>query len=219
MQNPVYAGVNPEKWTEGKPVRCKFDGLVSIDLFNKANRGKLTIRERRGEIEIVRRRPADHLLKKGVRNPDFPYKRLVMCPECEKPLFGSASRGKLGKYYPAYHCNKRGHYFRVPKKDFDTTIHDFVKSLAVSPEYIDALESAVLDEWSKRQQQNQKDDVDIDTKLTALRTESALAIDKIKYLKSETAIKYMEEELMKLEEQMTQLLSLVRPMHRLEKQL
>lgn len=61
--------------------------------------------------------------------------------------------------------------------------------------------------WNKRQLQNQKDDVDIDAKLTELRTESALAIDKIKYLKSETAIKYTEEELMKLEEQMTKLLN------------
>lgn len=41
VENPVYAGVNPEKWTQGNPVKCKFDGLVSVELFNAANRGKL----------------------------------------------------------------------------------------------------------------------------------------------------------------------------------
>ena len=30
----LYAGVNTEKWTGDKPVKCKFDGIVSID-YNK----------------------------------------------------------------------------------------------------------------------------------------------------------------------------------------
>ena len=40
LENPVYAGVNPEKWTQDKPVKCKFNGLVSMAEFNQANRGK-----------------------------------------------------------------------------------------------------------------------------------------------------------------------------------
>ena len=39
IENPDYAGVNPEKWTQGDAVKCKFDGLVSVELFNAANRG------------------------------------------------------------------------------------------------------------------------------------------------------------------------------------
>jgi hypothetical protein len=35
------------------------------------------------------------ILNKGARNPDFPYKKMVLCPYCHKPLFGSASRGRL----------------------------------------------------------------------------------------------------------------------------
>ena len=124
-----------------------------------------------------------------------------MCPECEKPLFGSASRGRLGKYYPAYHCNKRGHYFRVPKKDFDKTIEKFVRSLSISPNYIDSLESAVTAEWERRQGQLQRDDIDIDARITELRAQAKMAKDKIMYLQSESAIRYMEEELIKAEEQ------------------
>ena len=65
-----------------------------------------------------------------------------MCPECEKPLYGSASRA-VGGYYPAYHCDHRGHYFRKTKKEFDATIENFVKNLRISDDYIDALMSAV----------------------------------------------------------------------------
>ena len=74
-----------------------------------------------------------------------------MCSHCERPLFGSASRGRLGKYYPAYHCNKRGHYFRVPKKDFEETIEKFVKNINLSQKYIDTLVTTVVQEWEKRE--------------------------------------------------------------------
>src|ERR1019366_7348174 len=33
VSNPIYAGVNAEKWTGGKPVQCAFNGLVSIEQF------------------------------------------------------------------------------------------------------------------------------------------------------------------------------------------
>ena len=200
IQNPVYAGINPEKWTQGMPVKCHFDGLVDIKTFNKANRGKIVLSITNGQVKVFRKQPeGKYAVKKGVRNPDFPYKRIVMCPECNKPLFGSASRGRLGKYYPAYHCNKRGHYFRVPKADFDTAIENFVKSLCVSPERITELEKAVLDEWDRRQSVVRDEEINIDARITELKASSQLTVEKIKYLSSETAIKYMEEVLMKNE--------------------
>jgi hypothetical protein len=206
IQNPVYAGVNPEKWTQGKPVRCKFDGLVSIETFNKANKGKVIISESKGELTVAIRKPPEYLINKGVKNPEFPYKRFVMCPCCEKPLYGSASRGRLGKYYPAYHCD-RGHNFRVPKEDFDETIYNFVKSRRVNPTHVDELIEVVLAEWEKRQLSVEKDDVSIDARVNELKVQVRLAVDKIKVLNSETAIKYMEEDLMKQEEQIEVLLA------------
>ena len=199
VENPVYAGVNPEKWTQDKPVKCKFDGLVSIEMFNAANRGKLIITEDNEGVHIHKRRPPEHLLKKGVKNSEFPYKRIVMCPECEKPLYGSASRGRHGKYFPAYHCDHRGHYFRVIKKEFDQTIEAFVKSLEVSPEYVDELESFAKEAFANKQMEVHKDAVTIDLQIVRLRSQIRLAVDKIKYLNSESAIKYMEEDITKLE--------------------
>ncbi len=205
IQNPIYAGVNIEAWTKDHPVKGKFEGLVSIEDFNKANKGKIIITEVQGQIRIYKEKPPDWLLKKGVRNPDFPYKRYVMCPTCEKPLYGSASRGKLGKYYPAYHCNKRGHYFRVSKKDFEEVIYNFVKNLNITKDYIDELMSAVLEEWDKRQQTLDKDDKVIETRIAELKISSKLIADKIKILVSEAAIRYMEEDLVKIEKEIENL--------------
>ncbi len=208
IKNPVYAGINLVNWTKENPQKGKFKGLVSIETFNKANRGARTIiEEADGNIRFYSKTPPEYLLKKGARNPDFPYKKVVMCPYCHKPLFGSASRGRLGKYYPAYHCNKRGHYFRIPKKDFDKTITNFVKNIKLAPKYGQALERAVINEWNKRQTELNKDTINIDTQIEKLKDQGKITADKIKYLTSEVAIKYVEEDLVKIDNQIGDLLA------------
>lgn len=207
IQNPIYAGISAEKWTENQRVKGKYEGLVSIETFNKANKGKVTIVEENGEVKIYKRQPEDWRVKKGVRNPDFPYKRYVMCPHCQRPLYGSASRGRLGKYYPAYHCSKDGHNFRVPKGVFEDTIKKFVQGIDLAPGYTEELVKAVIGEWDKRQNELHKDDINIDQKITELKTQAKMTVDKIKFLTSEVAIKYMEEDLVKTEQQITGLLA------------
>lgn len=205
IQNPIYAGINIEKWTEGQPVKSKFDGLVSYELFNKANKGKRIITEENGEVRFWKHTPKEWLLRKQVKNPNFPYKRYVLCPHCNKPLFGSASRGRLGKYYPAYHCNKRGHYFRVPSKDFEATIAKFVRSLDITPQYVDQLKTLVLGLWNDRQQELQDNTHDLDTKIRELRAAAKATAEKIRFLSSEIAIKYLEEDLVKIEKEINEL--------------
>lgn len=205
IENPVYAGINPEKWTQGQPVRCQFDGLVSIDVWNAANKGKFFISEDDEGIHIAKRKIPDHLVNKGARNADFPYKRIVMCPECRKPLYGSASRGRHGGYYPAYHCDGRGHYFRKTKKEFDETIENFVKNITVAPEYIDALISKMGEQLDKQLIELHKDAVTIDLRIANLQEQIRQSIDKIKYLSSATAIKYMEEDIEKMESEINEL--------------
>lgn len=205
IENPVYAGINPEKWTQGQPVRCQFDGLVSTDVWNTANKGKFIINEDDEGIHIAKRKIPEHLINKGARNADFPYKRIVMCPECRKPLYGSASRGRRGGYYPAYHCDGRGHYFRKTKKEFDETIENFIKNITVAPEYIDALISKMGEQLDKQLIELHKDAVTIDLRIANLQEQIRQSIDKIKYLSSATAIKYMEEDIEKMESEINEL--------------
>ena len=206
ISHPVYAGVIKEKWTQNKPIKGHFDGLVSFELFNKANRGKITLLESSdGDIEFNIRKPAEYLIKKGVKNEEFPYKRFVMCPKCNNPLLGSSSRGRLGKYYAGYHCSNHGHYFRVPKSEFDETIMNFVKSLQIDPAKLDDLMNAVVSIWDKKQQELKKDEFVIDNRINDLQTQTQLLIEKIKILSSSTAIQYLEKDLIKNEEEIAKL--------------
>jgi site-specific DNA recombinase len=173
-------------------------------LFNKANKGKVYITEQDGEISIGRKQPPQYLLTKGVKNDEYPYKKQVMCPHCERPLYGSAARGRLGKHYGAYHCN-RGHYFRVPKAQFDETVTNFVKTIQIAPDYVEALEKAVMAEWERRQAELYRDDENIDASIAELKTQAEAAFNKIKLLSSETTIKLMEGEIVKAEAQIAAL--------------
>ena len=206
IQNPLYAGVIKEKWTQDKPIKAQFKGLVSFDLYNQANRGKYKLIEcADGDIELLRKQPLEHLVKKGVKNVEFPYKQFVSCPHCERPLLGSASRGKMGKYYPAYHCSNHGHYFRVPKAEFEQTIQNFVESLVVAPEQQDALLEATMTIWNKRRLSAIEDNKRADIRINVLKSQMRAIVDKMRMVNSETAVKYMEEDLMRVEKQVKSL--------------
>lgn len=202
LSNPIYAGINAEKWTGGKPIRSVFDGLVSIDIFNSANKGKKVIAENPdGEVSVYTKRPPEHLVNKGKRYPDFPYRKFVLCPECKHPLLGSASRGKTGKYYPAYHCSHYGHYYRIPKQELEDTVAAFIRNLTVSGDHMDAVLGAVAAEWNLRNQSQLQALQDIDNRIAELRTSAVATMDKIRVLSSPAALKFMEEDLVRIEKQ------------------
>lgn len=208
ISKTIYAGVNTEKWTGTSAVKCKFDGLVSYELFNKANRGKVHISDNPDDPNhpIVGLAPKqEKFAKKNVYNGEFPYRKVVSCPDCNNLLLGSASRGRKGKYYPAYHCSHHGHYFRVPKNEFDETIDAFVEKLIVSPERFNEVLEAVQMVWEQRQGKVQDETALRAKKREELEAEMRVIIDKMKLVSSPAAIKYMEEDVIKIEQQINDL--------------
>lgn len=197
---PVYAGINSEKWTEGRPVKARFKGLISIDLFNQANKGKLFIHEEGDTVSIHKAALPEWKLRKSKNNPLYPYKEHVLCPICKRPLLGSASKGKSGKYFPAYHCN-RGHYFRVSLKDFDKTIEDFVLNIEFTPEYLKRFKVLFLERWNQKQKDVVDETKNIDEQISKIDTEIVSNKNKIKSLSSPEVISMIEEDILKLIEQ------------------
>lgn len=200
VRNPIYAGVNIEKWTGGEPIKCAFQGLVSIELFNRANKGKRMIIEDRNRKVFVQ---DDEVSKerhiKGKRASDFAYKKFILCPQCNKPLLGSASRGKSGKHYPAYHCDKRGHYFRVTKNELDDSVDAFVKKLCIAPERVEQVYKAIEGSWERAEALYSAKIDTVSSQIVDLQTEVSVTVNKLKVLTSDTAIKYMEEDLVRIE--------------------
>ena len=201
VRHPIYAGINNEKWTDGKPVKCAFDGLVSIDLFNQANKGHRVITDYSGGKITVEDFSEPRYTDKGRRSAEFPYKKFVLCPECKKPLYGSASRGKSGKLYPAYHCSRQGHRFRISKQELESQVNDFVGNLKLDPKLADQYIQIANKSWQKLHNQYGRQVDELDERIVNLRGELDATVQKIKVLSSETAIKCLEEELVRLEKE------------------
>ncbi len=205
VRNPIYAGVNVEKWTQNQPVKCVFDGLISIDLFNRANKGKRTIVEMpNNKIAITDNLAPEHATPKGTRHPDFAFKKFVMCPQCNKPLLGSSSRGKTGQYYSYYHCDKRGHRFRVKKDDLEKRVLEFMGGLEFSKEDLDTLFVVIKTAYDKRTAQYEVQLSAIDGKISSL-TQQAREMAKNFSNIAPSAQQYLNEELEDIDKQIKSL--------------
>jgi hypothetical protein len=207
LRHPLYAGVTTERWTFNKPLKCQFNGLVSIEMFNQANNGRIMIFEENRELQILKGKLLRRRLVKTISSMRFPYKQLVLCAECQKPYYGSASRGRMGKYYPAYHCNKRGHYHRVSVKLFHITIMNYLSKVRIKDEYIDEIQKRLSDDKEKTTNHLLNHTENIDIRIQEINTNIELVVEKIKLLHSEVAIRSLEEELVKLEKEKKDLLS------------
>jgi hypothetical protein len=152
IKNMLYAGLLCEKWTWGKPIKARFNGLVSIKTFNKANWNNLEIVQNGREYEINDLKSIPKQVEKATCNM-YPFKAVVCCPICSRTFLGSASRGRNGKQYPAYHCD-RGHYIRIPKDKFEQAVYDYVSHVTIKPKYVEEIVDHIICEWNRRKEQN-----------------------------------------------------------------
>ena len=204
IQNPIYAGVNTEKWSNGKPIKTRFDGLVSIEMFNDANKGKITIIKEENGYKVYKGKTDLWRLRKLKENPLYPYKQQVLCPKCQKALLGSASRSKSGKHIPRYHCARGHKFWSINSVEFNKTIKDFVENIKFSEEYRQRFKELILEEWKKRKEHAQIDSISSEERVIILRRDQKVITDKIKMLTSPVTIKTFEEDVERIENEIAQ---------------
>ena len=106
---------------------------VSIETFNKANRGKIYIKESDGTFEILYNYNPEKIVNRRLKyNPEYPYKSVVLCPKCRNSFLGSASTGRSGQKFPSYHCSRNHSRYAVDKKTFDAAVEKYVNNLSSS---------------------------------------------------------------------------------------
>lgn len=193
IQNSIYCGVIIHTWTNHKPIKAQYNGLVSIAMFNMANRGKIFIKELgNDQFEVLyNHHPNKHIFKRLKDNPLFPYK-FILCPHCHKPFLGSSPAGKSKKGFPTYHCHRDHQYFGVSKKEFETNVEKFLQSLKFDPAKAKALELTFINKYRERQKELAHFSSQISKKVTELKDEQINLIDKITRASSETVIKQLE---------------------------
>ena len=151
-KRPIYAGINTEKWLE-KPTRTQYEGLISVDTFNKANKGKVYIQETKDGLITILRDYNPHQLKRMKDNPLFPHKAVVLCPDCNKPFLGSSPKGK-NKPIPTYHCARNHKYIGINKVEFDKRLATYISRLEYKDEaFLKVFEAVLMNKFRENEKE------------------------------------------------------------------
>ncbi len=201
-----YAGINYEKWTKHQPVRMQqFTGIVSIDKFNRANRGAIFIKENADNtVQVVHNYTPWGKVKRMKDNPLYPWK-VIPCPHCRAECLGSASRGKSGETFPAYHCggakvSKRAHVgFRVPKKEFEENIKNYLDSLRFDKSFIDKLHEKLIKKYREREKEIVEQSSRISHNVGDLKAEQVRKLDALTLTDNATVRRMLEEQVHELD--------------------
>lgn len=196
---PIYCGVRVEKWTNWQPIRTKYPGLVSIEMWNRANRSKVEIVER-VDGTLLLRSGANRIPVRLRNNPAYPYKNVILCAQCRRPFLGSASRGRLGTYYPAYHCN-RGHYVRIPKSYFEETVEAYLATLTIPRANMGEFKIALEDAWQRREKEIAEESERTLQTARGLKDQQENIIDALLAAKEPLVRERLEKRIAELEEQ------------------
>lgn len=193
-QRTIYAGVNTEKWLPG-PIKTKYAGLVSIDTFNRANKGKVYIKEDKDGLITVLKDYNPHQLKRMKDNPEFPHKPVVLCPICKKPFLGSSPKGKY-KPIPTYHCARNHKYLGINKVEFEKQLTAFVSNLEYKDEaFIKTFEAVLMDKFREKEKELGDFSVQVGTTVIELEREKQNLIDAYTSTKNEIIREELEKKI------------------------
>ena len=177
ISNTIYCGVNKGKWNIKKPIKTRYPGLISISTFNKANKGKLFIEENNEGGVTIHKNYNSHSLKRVKDNPLFPFKSVILCPECGKPFFGSVSKGKSGKGFPAYHCSRNHKQYGVSKKEFEKQIAYFINNIKYKEGFLKSFEIALVKKYREKEKEIGEFSVSASNNATELEIEKLQKIE------------------------------------------
>ena len=203
IKRPIYCGVIMHKWTYNLPVRARYDGLVSIDKFNKANRGKIFLKENTDNTldVLYDYRATKKEEKRNKNNPLFPCKNIILCPLCKKPFLGSSPKGKSGKKFPTYHCARNHKYYGVNKKELECQVRSIIENIEFTKLFNNVIKKSLIDSYERKKEEVINCSSNIDQNISELEIKKKQMINKIINTNSEVVIKELEKEVESVEEE------------------
>ena len=196
ISRTIYCGYRIEKWTHDQPVKAPFEPLVSVDLFNRANRGKTFIKTHRNGTASIEYNKRNY--RSGGENPAFFLRHVVLCPQCRKPFLGSHSKGKYNKF-GYYHCSRGHKYLGIPTKEFEETVGYYLKSLEPKPGFFGLFKEVVREVWIERNQRAKTERSSIDEHVSGLVSRQENLLGKLETCQSNIVQSKLEQQVEALE--------------------
>ena len=197
VRKPIYCGIRLEAWNNGEAVEAQIEPLVSVHLFNAANRGEVVVtKDAQGKPKIKTNQTK---YKNHRQNADFLLRHVVCCPHCGKPMLASRSKGKSGKYFGYYHCSRGHPYFGVSKAEFETTVAKYLDGLQAKPGFLDLFREVVRDVWIQKNRSIHEQDKAVDDQIALLKTKQAGILDMLPTCQSPIVRARLETQVEELE--------------------
>ena len=162
--------------------------LLSIDTFNKANKGKVYIEEHKDGTIQIHKDYNPHQLKRMKDNPLFPHKEVILCPICiiPKPFLGSSPKGKSGQSFPTYHCARNHKYYGVSKDKFEEQLTTFVSKLKYTDKaFFKVFETTLMNKFREKEKELGEFSVQVGTSVIELEAEKKQNIEAYTSTKNE----------------------------------
>jgi site-specific DNA recombinase len=201
IKRPIFSGIVCEKWTHFKPVKAQFDGFISPQLFNKANRGKKSITIIGDQVDLTRGK--EKLGKRSKYNPMYPFKNVILCPSCDNTLMGSASTGKSGKKFPLYHCGRGHKQWSKPVADLNQVVYGFINDLEFDEGFIRLFEESFKEVYESKRGDAITKSRKAEEYVSSLLREQEQLSETIKVVSSSKLRKKYEQDFEKLDDKIT----------------
>jgi site-specific DNA recombinase len=99
---------------------------------------------------------------------EFPLKKFLKCPKCDRNLAGSYSKGRHKKY-PYYHCTAKGCNYKPIRTDYAEYLFvQYLKSFQLTKDAIDKIFDSLKAQLESKQQDNKNIITNIKRDITSL---------------------------------------------------
>lgn len=197
LVNLIYCGIRKGKWTHEEAVATPFPGLVSIDEFNAANRGKVLVSKATDGTFIIERNVRVYRSQNGKQ--DFRLRHGVLCPICDQPFMASYSTNRNKQKFGYYHCERGHRRYSVSKAEFESKLGYLIENLTLKPSFLAILKVAVLRVWKEKNGQAKIEVKAATSHADNMRARQDLLIQKLSQVESPIVFKRLEQEIETLE--------------------
>ena len=163
VKNPIYAWVIYSKWTWYQAIKASYEWLVSVELWNQANKWKRSILiSKDWWIKLILNSKEwisdqTYKRKRSNYNSIFQYAKVLKCPHCWWVLTWNTSTSWNWTKHNYYQCTWKGwikHKTYTLKRDLvNNEIEEILKSVSINNEIIDLFKEITVKVYHEREQE------------------------------------------------------------------
>ena len=207
--NPIYCGVIVAKWTHEQPIKAQmFDGIVSVDTFNRASRGKVFVTKNNdGSVQVkynIKFGSIGNGDKRLRNNPNYPFKSVIRCPHCGKEVKASSSRGRSGEKFPSYFCDRKHPRWHKKLNEVHETVENYIGELKFSDSFINFFDEVFTEVWDEKRIGALQESKLAENNVAELVEKQKNVLESIKSSTSNLVKKALEDDYEKLEVELTE---------------